>query len=260
MVQHKAPHRPWEPARGEAGRSRGRENSRSRRRCSTTTRIAARRPSKADMRIGQMKPAIDLKLWERDEPSRASCCISRMSDAERGGVGEARRSAAGSSFGRPIRRATTARGGSTSSIMKDYLRCVASVDDSVGQAARLSRRQRAGEEYDRGLHERPGLLPGRARLVRQAIHVRRVAAHAAGGSLAGRDCSRAASRTGSSRTSISRRRFWRRRGRRSPPTCKAAAWCRCCAASSPTIGGSRFYYHFYEDQATPITTWRSTKA
>ena len=54
---------------------------------------------------------------------------------------------------------------------------------------------------------RPGLLPGRARLVRQALDVRRVAAHAAAGPLAG------GTRTGSvktrltSRTSILPRRF-----------------------------------------------------
>ena len=43
------------------------------------------------------------------------------------------------------------------------------------------------EEHDRHLHERPGLLPRRPRPVRQAVHVRRVAAHAVPGPLAGSD-------------------------------------------------------------------------
>src|SRR4029079_12940854 len=55
------------------------------------------------------------------------------------------------------------------------------------QIAEVPRRQRARQEYDRGLHERSGFLSWRARLVRQAIYVRRIAANAASCAVAGGD-------------------------------------------------------------------------
>ena len=44
-----------------------------------------------------------------------------------------------------------------------------------GAAARPPRRDRPGRRHGRRLHQRPGVLPRRARLVRQALHVPRVA-------------------------------------------------------------------------------------
>ena len=55
-----------------------------------------------------------------------------------------------------------------------------------GQATGLSEAGRAGPEHHRGLLLRPGLLPGRARLVRQAVDLRRIAARPASGPLARR--------------------------------------------------------------------------
>ena len=64
--------------------------------------------------------------------------------------------------------------------MEDYLRCVASVDDNVGRVIDWLRER--GDFDDTLLHVlvRPGLLPRRPRLVRQAVHVRGVAADAVG--------------------------------------------------------------------------------
>ncbi len=53
--------------------------------------------------------------------------------------------------------------------------------------AQVSGRRRPGRQHDRGVHGRSGLLSRRARLVRQAVDFRRIAADAAFGSLAGRD-------------------------------------------------------------------------
>ena len=75
--------------------------------------------------------------------------------------------------------------------MQDYLATVQSVDDSVGRVLDVPRPPRAREEHDRHLHERPGLLPRRPRPLRQALHVRGIAAHAVPRPLAGGDQSRA---------------------------------------------------------------------
>ena len=65
------------------------------------------------MRIGQMNPQSDLKLWDKSSKVRQG--VSQPHERERtGGVGEARRSAVGEVSRRRIRRATIARGGSTS--------------------------------------------------------------------------------------------------------------------------------------------------
>ena len=77
--------------------------------------------------------------------------------------------------------------------MQDYLACVAAIDDSVGQLLGLPRPKRPGGQHDRDLHLRPRILPGRSRLVRQAFHVRGIAADAVPGALAGPRASRARS-------------------------------------------------------------------
>ena len=71
--------------------------------------------------------------------------------------------------------------------MQDYLATVQSVDDNVGRLLDFLDRQRPREEHHRHLHERPGLLPRRPRPVRQALHVRGVAADAVPRALAGGD-------------------------------------------------------------------------
>ena len=55
--------------------------------------------------------------------------------------------------------------------IKDYLRCVASIDDNIGRLLDYLDDHDLTENTDRRLHLRPGVLPGRPRLVRQAVHV-----------------------------------------------------------------------------------------
>lgn len=63
--------------------------------------------------------------------------------------------------------------------MRDYLATVLSVDENIGRL--LNYLEKTGEpgQYNHRLHFRPGLLPRRTRLVRQALHVRGMPAHAA---------------------------------------------------------------------------------
>jgi hypothetical protein len=69
--------------------------------------------------------------------------------------------------------------------IKDYMRVVLAMDAAVGPGAGRAGTAGAGREHRGGVHLGPGLLPGRSRLVRQAVDVRGVAAHAAAGALAG---------------------------------------------------------------------------
>ena len=71
--------------------------------------------------------------------------------------------------------------------MQDYLRCVASVDDNVGRVIDWLRERGEFDDTAPDVHVRPGLLPRRPRLVRQALHVRGVAADAAHHQLPARD-------------------------------------------------------------------------
>ena len=69
MVQHKAPHRPWEPSAKNLAKFRGPEVSGA---GDAVRRLRETRPAakRADMRISQMRPASDVKLWEADDPER----------------------------------------------------------------------------------------------------------------------------------------------------------------------------------------------
>ena len=71
--------------------------------------------------------------------------------------------------------------------MQDYLACVQSVDDNVGRVLDYLDRNGLARNTHRHLHQRPGLLPRRPRHVRQAVHVRAVAADAVPRPLAGGD-------------------------------------------------------------------------
>ena len=89
--------------------------------------------------------------------------------------------------------------------MHDYLGCIKRRRRKRRPAAEVPRRRGPGREHDRGLRLRPGLLPRRARLVRQALDLRGIAPHAAAGPLARRDQARQRQPATSSRTSTSPR-------------------------------------------------------
>jgi arylsulfatase A-like enzyme len=130
MVQHKAPHRPWEPA---AVKLADREGEKIPEPPTLLDDFAHRGTAahKADMRIGQMSPPTDVKLWEKNSKAR-TLLLNRMSDSDR---------AAWEKLVDP--RLETFRAANPQGVdrtrwfyqlyMKDYLRCVESVDDSVGQ-------------------------------------------------------------------------------------------------------------------------------
>ena len=130
--------------------------------------------------------------------------------------------------------------------MHDYLGCIKAVDESVGRLLKYLDDEGSGEQHDRRLLVRPGLLSRRARLVRQALDFRGIAAHAAACPLAGRDEAgldgRAHGHQPRFRRDVSRR--GRPAGRRR--RCRAAASCRSSAAETPADWRKSFYYHYYE--------------
>lgn len=129
MVQHKAPHRPWQPLAAKLG---DREDEKFPEPATLFDDYANRGTAahKADMRISQMNPPSDLKLWQKDNPARRQL-FNRLSDEDR---------AAWERLVDPRREkfdAANPQGDERTRwfyqlYMKDYLRCVESVDDSVG--------------------------------------------------------------------------------------------------------------------------------
>jgi arylsulfatase A-like enzyme len=130
MVQHKAPHRPWDPA---VEKLTDREDETIAEPPTLFDDYAGRGTAahKAHMQIGQMNPPSDLKLWEKDSKER-QFRLGRMSDSER---------AAWEKLVDPRLekfKAANPQGQDRTRwfyqlYMKDYLRCVSSVDDSVGE-------------------------------------------------------------------------------------------------------------------------------
>ncbi len=133
MVQHKAPHRPWQPA---AEKLADREGEKIPEPPTLFDDYAHRGTAahKADMRIGQMRPESDVKLWKEASPER-KFVLNRMSDSDRAAwekLVDPRL---------PKFQAANPRGDDRTRwfyqlYMKDYLRCIASVDDSVGRLLR----------------------------------------------------------------------------------------------------------------------------
>ena len=123
--------------------------------------------------------------------------------------------------------------------MQDYLATVQSVDDNVGRLLASLDRHGLAKNTIVDLHERPGILPRRSRAVRQALHVRGIAAHAVSRPLAGwhqarheepRD--RVERRF---RADVPRRRRHSGAGRDAGTQPPAA----CCAAARPPTGARR---------------------
>src|SRR3954453_12772647 len=80
MVQHKAPHRPWEPAPAKLA---DREAEKIPEPATLFDDYAHRGTAahRADMRIAQMKPESDVKLWDESSKVRKAY-LSRMSDEQ----------------------------------------------------------------------------------------------------------------------------------------------------------------------------------
>ena len=177
MVHNKAPHRPWEPDAGPPCAVRGSLDPRAGNALGYLRDAHRRAPRKPPAR------------GRRPHPPRSQARAARGPHghgAHELAVGQARWSV------------TIARDGKTVTLsgealvrwkyqryMKDYLATIQSVDDNVGRLLAFLDAERAREEHHRHLHERPGLLSRRPRHVRQALHVRRVAAHAVPDPLAG---------------------------------------------------------------------------
>src|SRR5262249_133745 len=130
MVQHKAPHRPWEPA---TEKLTDREGDKIPEPPTLLDDYSTRGTAahKARMRIGQMNPQSDVKLWNATSGPRKAL-YGRMNDEQR---------AAWENDVDPRLakfQAADPQGDDLTRwyyqlFLKDYLRCVESVDDSVGR-------------------------------------------------------------------------------------------------------------------------------
>jgi len=154
MVHHKAPHRSWEPAAAKLGKFAQRKFAEP----ATLLDDYANRGTaahRAEMRIGQMVPESDVKLWSEDSRYR-KFVFNRMSKTDRAAwekyvdprVEEFEHETGGQS---PFARRTPQKGTVPKTpqkgtfpedertrafyqlYMRDYLACIESVDDSVGQ-------------------------------------------------------------------------------------------------------------------------------
>jgi arylsulfatase A-like enzyme len=130
MVHYKAPHRPWDPAHGKLA---DREQEKIPEPATLFDDYATRGRAARDahMRLGQMKPESDVKLWDKDSRER-KFLFNRMSDAER--------TAWATNVDPRLDRflAANPQGDERTRwfyqlYIKDYLRCVDSVDESVGK-------------------------------------------------------------------------------------------------------------------------------
>jgi len=130
MVQHKAPHRPWQPT---AAKLASREDEKIPEPHTLFDDFAHRGTAakNAHMRIGQMNPVSDVKLWEKKSPERRML-YKRMNKSDREAWEKLvdprlEKFAAADPQGKDRTRWFYQL------YLKDYLRCVESVDDSVGQ-------------------------------------------------------------------------------------------------------------------------------
>ncbi len=138
LVWHKAPHRPWEPDDAHTGLYADREIPVP----GTFTDDFATRSDTA--RRAVMSVADDLTEVDLKQPVPQG--LSREDEAR----------------------------WKYQRYMEDYLACVASVDDNVGRLVGWLRDRWRPRRHRAALRLRPGLLPRRPRLVRQAVHVRGV--------------------------------------------------------------------------------------
>jgi arylsulfatase A-like enzyme len=130
MVQHKAPHRPWEPAPQKLA---DRENEKLPEPETLFDDYSHRGTAakKADMRINQMKPQSDVKLWDKSSPARTAL-FNRMSD-EAKAAWEKNVDPRAAAFRDADPQGDERTRWFYQLFLKDYLRCVESVDESVGR-------------------------------------------------------------------------------------------------------------------------------
>lgn len=130
MVSNKAPHRPWEPAPQKLA---DREGEKIPEPASLFDDYANRGTAakKAEMRISQMRPATDVKLWDKANPGR-KLLFGRMSDDERT-EWEKHVDPRMAQFTAADPKGDERTKWFYQLYLKDYLRCVESVDDSVGR-------------------------------------------------------------------------------------------------------------------------------
>jgi arylsulfatase A-like enzyme len=129
MVHHKAPHRPWDPGIDHLGDfadaplpepSTLRDDHRGQ---GTAARVA-------EMRITQMRPSPDLKVWKTDDPHR-KWLYDHMTPQERA-AWEKTIDPRWEEFGDDRLSGDERLGWMYRHYLEDYLGCVASVDEGVG--------------------------------------------------------------------------------------------------------------------------------
>ena len=175
MCQHKAPHREWEPALRHLGHDGDRKYPEPE---TLFDDYAGRGLAERDQDM-----TIDKTMTQRDvklvTPGTAHARAAQ-------GLGRLLRTSQ-----RKVPRSQSVGRGSGAleyqRYMHDYLGCIKAVDESVGRLLKYLDDEGLADNTIVVYCVRPGILPGRARLVRQALDLRRVAADAAVGSLAGRD-------------------------------------------------------------------------
>src|SRR5262245_38991171 len=130
MVQHKAPHRPWEPAPQKLA-DREREKLPEPATLFDDYSHRGTAAKKADMRISQMKPQSDVKLWDDSTPAR-KMLFNRMNDDAKA-AWEKNVDPRLAAFREADPQGNERTRWFYQLFLKDYLRCVESVDESVGR-------------------------------------------------------------------------------------------------------------------------------
>ena len=130
MVHHKAPHRPWDPASEKLAAF---ENATYPEPATLFDDYATRgRAAKeATMRMDDLNPSIDLKLWDDSNRDRA-WLYGQMTPAERA-EWEAHVDPRLAKFKQDDPQGRQRTRWYYQQFLRDYLACIASVDDSVGQ-------------------------------------------------------------------------------------------------------------------------------
>ena len=142
MVHHKAPHRPWDPATDQLTAYEGVEFPEPR----TLFDNYAGRASAvrdAEMRIEQMRPSPDLKIWSPEDQHR-TWLYNHMTDAERQ-LWESHYDPRFEQFGQNQQTGHARRRWMYQLYLRDYLRCINSVDESVGEILECLDRQGLAE-------------------------------------------------------------------------------------------------------------------